>query len=147
MELSEKAHDAITTLCNQGDSLAKSGNTISALEKYGQAWEALPEPREQWEAATWILAAIGDVQFSLGQFDHAMASFGHALRCAGAMGNPFIHLRLGQSAYELGNMKRADDELTRAYMGAGIDIFKAEDPKYLTRLKGVLKPPAGSNTL
>ena len=46
------------------------------------------------------------------------------------LGNPFLHLRLGQSQYELGELDRAADELMRAYMGAGEDIFVSEDPKY-----------------
>jgi hypothetical protein len=27
------------------------------------AWDLLPEPQADWEAATWILGAIGDVNF------------------------------------------------------------------------------------
>jgi hypothetical protein len=53
------------------------------------------------------------------------------MRCPEAIGNPFIHLRLGQTQFELGNKDRAADELMRAYMGAGAEIFAEEAPKYL----------------
>ena len=33
--------------------------------------------------------------------------------------------------FELGNEPRAADELMRAYMGAGPEIFADEDPKYI----------------
>ena len=56
------------------------------------------------------------------------------MRCPDAIGNPFIHLRLGQTQFELGNKDRAADELMRAYMGAGAEIFVGEAPKYLQYL-------------
>lgn len=75
-------------------------------------------------------------------YEHSKAAFSDAMHCPNALGNPFIHLRLGQSQYEPGNMQRAADELARAYMGAGKDIFQEDDPKYFEFLKTVLKPPA-----
>ena len=61
----------------------------------------------------------------------ALTALEHAMRCPEAIGNPFIHLRLGQTQFELGNKDRAADELMRAYMGAGAEIFAEEAPKYL----------------
>jgi hypothetical protein len=49
--------------------------------------------------------------------------------------NPLIHLRLGQLYHEGGKLEKAADELARAYMGAGGDIFIREDPKYFEFLK------------
>lgn len=51
------------------------------------------------------------------------------------LGNPFIHLRLGQCALELGDEDQAKDELIRAYMGDGPGIFEEEEPKYFEFLK------------
>ena len=51
-------------------------------------------------------------------------------------------MRLGQCEFELGNMQRAVDELLRAYMGAGIEIFQTEHPKYFAFLTENVKPPA-----
>ena len=62
------------------------------------------------------------------------------MRCPGAIGNPFIHLRLGQAQFELKNLGRAKDDLARAYMGGGDEIFKDEDRKYLHFIKEILRP-------
>jgi hypothetical protein len=59
-----------------------------------------------------------------------------------AIGNPFLHLRLGQCLYELGDLDRAADELTRAYLGGGADLFDGAD-QYLAFLKTRLEPPPG----
>lgn len=141
MELDEKIHARIESICKEGDQLADVGKVPEGIRKYEEAWALLPNPKEEWEAATWILAAIGDALFRSGQHGRVLETLGRALKCPDGLGNPFIHLRLGESAYELGNMRRADDELTRAYMAAGRDIFKKEDPKYFKRLEGILKPP------
>ena len=102
----------------------------------------LPEPKTQWQACTWLLSAIGDANFLGGNYEQAKVALSDAMHCPGAIGNPFIHLRLGQTQFELGNRSRAADELARAYMAEGKDIFSAENPKYFEFLKTVLKPPA-----
>jgi hypothetical protein len=56
--------------------------------------------------------------------------------------SPFLHLRLGQCQFELGNLERATDELARAYMVAGEEVFEGAD-KYFDFLKTRLKPPPG----
>lgn len=109
-----------------------------ALREYHAAWQLLPEPKEDWEAATWILSAIGDAHFQSRDFAHAVSALSNALRCPDALGNPFIHLRLGESQFEVGNMERAKDELTRAYMGGGRELFQSEDAKYIQFLESVL---------
>lgn len=142
MELSDAIHERITQLSREGDDLADNGRYREAVEKYLQAFELLPEPKTDWEACTWLLAAIGDANFNSKNYEQASAALNDAMHCPGAIGNPFIHLRLGQSQFELGNLDRANDELARAYMGAGKEIFANEDPKYFAHLKTVLRPPA-----
>jgi hypothetical protein len=46
-----------------------------------------------------------------------------------------IHLRLAEAQFELGDLARAADELTRACMGAGEQIVSQESPKYFAFLK------------
>ena len=106
----------------------------------------VPEDKVNWEASTWILGAVGELQFRHQKFDKALDSYLHAVQCPNGLGNPYIHLRIGEAQYELGNMAGAGDNLTRAYMGAGEDIFKDEDPKYLAYLKTILLPPAPDRT-
>lgn len=135
MELDEEVHAQIDFLCMQGDDFAASGDFDSARGAYKSALELLPGDHRQWEAATWIYAAIGDADFLTSDYKGCLQCFSYAVQCADGLGNPFIHLRLGQGYYEAGQFDKAADELTRAYMGAGLDIFSKDDPKYLAFLK------------
>jgi hypothetical protein len=134
-ELSIEIHQRITELCAVGDLLAEEGDLPTALAKYWAAWDLLPEPATQWGAATWILAAIGDANFLGGDFVAGRDNLRTSMHCPGAIGNPFLHLRLGQCEFELGHFRRAADELSRAFMGEGEDIFADEDKKYWEFLK------------
>lgn len=120
------------------DALAEKGNErmdaedyLGAVEFFDLAWTMLPEPKTQWPQATWLLASIGDAHVLRGDYETAHAALTTCMHCPEAIGNPFIHLRLGQAQFELGNEPRAADELMRAYMGAGPEIFADEDPKYI----------------
>lgn len=141
-ELDDPTHERIQALCAEGDALAKKEDYPAALKKYWAAWDLLPQPQTDWEAATWILAAIGDANFLGGDFVAGRDNLTMAMHCPDAVGNPFLHLRLGQCQFELGNLDRAADELARAYMGGGAEIFD-EDEKYFAFLKTRLKPPPG----
>jgi tetratricopeptide (TPR) repeat protein len=141
--IDDEDYALILQLCKEGDDFAKIEQYPEALEKYWAAWDLLPEPPTDFEAATWILCAIGDANFHHGDFETGRDNLSNAMHCPDAIGNPFIHLRLGQCQYELGDKERAADELSRAYMGAGAEIFADDDPKYFDFLKTVLKPPAG----
>jgi tetratricopeptide (TPR) repeat protein len=137
--LDEQTHAAITQLTEAGDRLVEQRSYDQALDTYHQALDLVPEPITDWEAATWILTAIGETQFFKKDFIKAREALQQAMHCPDAIGNPFIHLRLGQVQFELGDLQRARDELARAYMGAGDEIFDGEDPKYLALVRQALK--------
>ena len=128
-------------LSAEGDAHMEGGAHESALRCYADAIRLLPEPWEQWNAATWLLGAIADAHFAMGRFEAVQAALDDAMHCPGAIGNPFMHLRLGQACFELGDLERAADELMRAYMGAGEEIFLAEDGRYFSFLKLRAKIP------
>ena len=134
-ELDDKTHSEIQDLCAKGDSMAENGNFGSALENYWKAFDLVPEPKTDWDASTWILTAIGDANFMGNDFQTGVDNLSNAMHCPGAIGNPFIHMRLGQCQFEVGNLDRAADELTRAYALEGDEIFSEDDPKYLEFLK------------
>ncbi|PHS15826.1 MAG: hypothetical protein COA78_04630 [Blastopirellula sp.] len=142
-ELSDDTHKKIEQLSALGDDLAEMNQYSDALAKYWEAWNLLPEPQTDWEAATWLLAAIGDANFLSGDFEAGRDNLSNAMQCPGAIGNPFLHLRLGQCQLELGNHDQAADELARAYMADGQEIFEDQDSKYLTFIKTKLDPPPG----
>lgn len=134
-ELPEQLHERILSWCAKGDVLAEAGKRQEALAAFNEAWKLIPDPKNEWEAATWVLAAIGDTAYLDGDYVNARRALEYGMNCPGAIGNPFMHLRLGQLLFEVNELERAADELMRAYMGAGPKIFGAEDRKYLTFLK------------
>ena len=139
-ELTDEIHEKVTALCKRGDVLAAASRYPEALTQYWAAWDLLPEPRTDREAATWILAAIGDANFLAGDFTAGRDNLSNAMHCPDALGNPFLHLRLGQCQFELHNLDRATDELTRAYMGGGREIFDDAE-RYFAFLKTRLEAP------
>ena len=142
-ELPDEVHARIAQLSKTGDELADEKKYRAAIEKYVEALQLLPEPITDWEACTWLLTAIGDANFLARAFEQAKDALSDAMHCPGAIGNPFIHMRLGQAQFELGNMERASDELARAYLQEGLKIFSDEDPKYVSFIKSKLRPPPG----
>lgn len=138
-ELTDSIHDEIKRLCAAGDAHAERQAYANALASYWAAWDLLPVPKSDWEAATWILVAIGDANCLGGDYVAGRDNLSNAMHCPGGLGNPFIHFRLGQCQFELGNLDRAADELMRAYMGAGREIFDRHDPKYFQFLQSRAK--------
>jgi len=141
-EMDPATHARITAVCGDGDEFAAAGRYEEALGEYADAWALIPDPKENWNASTWVLAAIADACFLRGDFDETRKALEFAMHCPEALGNPFLHLRLGQALFEQGQLDRAADELMRAYMGAGADVFANDDPKYLAFLssRAVIEP-------
>ena len=143
VQLPDAIVEKIAALSDAGNALVEEGKYGEAVDKYVDALELLPAPITDWEACTSLLSAIGDANFRSGNYEQARAALSDAMHCPGAIGTPFIHMRLGQSQFELGNMDRAADELARAYLQEGLAIFEDEDPKYVAFIKSRLKPPPG----
>ena len=135
LELDDELYEQVTALCAQGDELAERKSYAPAIKLYRKAWSLLPAPQEQWEAATWILAALGDANFLSRDYAAARENFADALGCPDGQGNPFIHMRLGQCRFEMKDLDKAAAELARAYTEAGDEVFEEEDPKYLAFLR------------
>ena len=135
LETEQITCNEIIRLCQTGDELSSQNRYEDAVTEYNKAWKLLPEPKNDWDAATWILAAIADACFFLGKKKSARQALKYVMTCPGAIGNPFLHLRLGQILFDDGEEAAAADELMRAYMGAGSDIFANDDPKYFAFLK------------
>jgi tetratricopeptide (TPR) repeat protein len=140
-ELEPRVHKKLKALCAEGDRLAEGGKYEQAISKYNEAWKLLPQPPLEWEASTWVLAAIGDAAFLGGYYKSAIDALEYAMHCPGAVGNPFLHLRLGQCYFEKGALEAAADQLTRAYMAEGRKIFENDDAKYFEFLKTRIQPP------
>ena len=124
-----------------------SGDLPDAFRTFQAALNVLPEPRQQWNAAGWLLVAMGECSFRLQKWQSAAGPLQDAIICPGCLGNPWLHLRLGQVRFELGDERRAADELARAYMGGGREVFEGEDQKYFALVERVLEPPEGMDRL
>lgn len=131
LTLDSTLHARIARFCELGDSFAERNDHAQALDLYQYAWNLLPEPKNQWQAATWILTAMGDSHFLRGNHKAARAKLEEALHCPEGNSNPFIHLRLGQALFELGEQKDAAAMLKQAYRSGSAEIFSGEDEKYL----------------
>ena len=141
-ELPQAIHERIRSLSAEGDSLAEEQRFDEAVTRYNEAWRLVPEPKANWQASTWLLAAIGDACFLGGHFKSGADAFSYALHCPNGFGNPFIHLRLGQCEFERGKFTEAAEHLARAYALEGANIFVQDSSKYFDFLKSKISPPA-----
>jgi tetratricopeptide (TPR) repeat protein len=127
-------HERIVTLYAEGEKLVQEGRVGSALGKYAEAWSFIPDPKERWNLSTPVISAIADCWFLAGEYDEVLRALEFGMNCPDAVGNPFLHLRLGQALLEQGQGERAAEELMRAYEAHGEEIFAHQDPKYLAFL-------------
>ncbi|WP_073288493.1 tetratricopeptide repeat protein [Hymenobacter psychrotolerans] len=134
-EMDDALYQEIMLHCKEGDEAVEDDDYDRAIHAFQQAFDLIPEPYQEWEASTWVLFSLGEAQFFNEDYAAAKESLTAVMHCPDAIGNPLIHLRLGQVQYEMGNFAKAKDELMRAYMGQGEEIFEGEDEKYFTFLK------------
>lgn len=145
LELPAEVHEKIAELSASGDALAEARDWTGAISKYNDAWKIIPEPKNEWEASTWVLAAIADACFFAEYFDSALDALRYALHCPGGVANPFLHLRFGQCAFEKSYMDEAVEHLAKAYMLVGAEIFRTDNCKYFEFLKTKISPPSSGN--
>lgn len=120
----------IRQLCAKGYEHYDTGDYKTALRSFYQAWLHIPKPQTDWEAAGWVLTAIGDSYFRAAQYQQGSEALESALCCPEMTNSPFIHLRLGQCQWELQLFDQAQKSLLRAHELAQLDIFSTEDRKY-----------------
>jgi tetratricopeptide (TPR) repeat protein len=134
MELNDKVYEQIVTLAEVGDEFAENEIFGSAISKYQLALDLLPEPKTDWEAATWLYVALGDALFSQKEFDAALDSYQQALLCPDGTGNPYIWFCLGEVFYVQDNLEKAKTHFMSAYLLDGEEIFKDTNPGYLASI-------------
>jgi hypothetical protein len=130
----------------EGKLLLDADKPSEAFRVFLSGLELVPSPIENWNAAGWLLVAMGECAIRSGDYARAFPPLRDAMHCPGTIGNPWVHLRLGQVRFELGDA-RAADELARAYMGGGRELFAGLDPKYFALVESVLQPPPGEAKL
>ena len=152
-----------------GDQHANSGQWDQAEQCYNTAWNTYAKFRTeaaqkgtipQFDTenrpvnAFWLLMSSANAFFQLGQYDNGlepcMVAYNLFKDVGFIAGNPFFHLRVGQFFYETGSPEerndrsgQAVDNLARALICGGIEIFQGEDPKYIEPVLAALRPPEG----
>lgn len=134
-ELTEEQQDLMDEYCDKGNSEMDAENYDAAAEWFKKALEVLPSPKEDWEAAGWISASLGDALFSAEKYDEALVQLllAHEIYSSDEA-NAFVLLRLGETYYELGDHPNAAANLLLAYELEGAALFE-DDQKYLKFLK------------
>lgn len=135
MELSDEVYDKITALSEKGDEYAENEQFTSALKQYEEALNLLPEPKTDWEAATWLYVAIGDAYYNKQELDQAMSAYQKALMSPDGTGNPYIWFSIGQIFFEEENFEKAKTHFMSAYLLDGEEIFEGENPEYFKLIK------------
>lgn len=138
MELSEELYNQILELSEEGDSFVDEGDIASAIDKYQSALDLLPGSKYNWEASTWLYAALGDAYYLSGQDDDALECFMESLKCPDGLENPFINLRIGECFFNNNDSNNAREYLIRAYMSGGEEVFEDEPIKYFNEIKDLI---------
>ena len=135
MELTDEVYDKIVALSEKGDEYADKEQFTSALKQYGEALALLPEPKTDWEAATWLYVAMGDAYYNKQQLAQAMNAYQKAMMSPEGTGNAYIWFCIGQIFYEESNYEKAKTHFMSAYLLDGDEIFENENPEYLKLIK------------
>ncbi|WP_232468056.1 tetratricopeptide repeat protein [Bordetella genomosp. 13] len=146
LELPDDIYERVEALSEEGNVLMEDGDNEGAEAVWRQALDLLPEPKTEWEAYMWLNASIGEACYFQENYADAVQVLFDALNAPGGPENPFVHYMLGKALWQIGEDEdRAVDELLRAYMLDGVDIFdgdEEEGPDMLQLLidRGLVEP-------
>ena len=121
---------AIKELCAAAYCSYDAGDYKKALRTFYQGWLLLPKPQTHYQEAGWLLIGIGDTYYRLGQHIPACEALKSANHCQSTRDNPFIHLRLGQCLFQMGEKSTAKGHLLLAHKLGGVKIFSNEPEFY-----------------
>lgn len=131
MEQEDDVFDLIEQIVLKAEQNVEEEKFKAALKKFKKAFDLLPTPKDQYTIGTYLLSAIGDLFFIIQKFDWAISNLTAALEFPEGKNNGFIHLRLGQSFYQKGEMDKAKIHLRKALDLEGEEIFEDESIIYL----------------
>jgi tetratricopeptide (TPR) repeat protein len=117
----------VDVLSIEGDSLLEGGKYEAAAKKYIEAFRLLPNPKEQWEVAYWLIKFWGISYYKAKQYGAAINSFESALFYGGAETDAEVFLLLGKSYYLNGDKEKAKVNFKKALQIGGKEVFKGED--------------------
>lgn len=127
----------IQELFARGDTLLGEDRFAQAIALYQQALELIPEPVKAHRLAAHAHANLGDAYLLLKRYEEARRAFQDAVESKQGAGNAYVQLRLGQCAYELGDLGQAEEHLAHAHALKGEEIFEGEEEKYLRFIRAL----------
>ncbi len=130
MDIEDKILEKIEKLCQKAEQLIDQNKLANAQKLLFEAYELVPELKEEWEESTYILVSLGDTYLWQDNFPKALDAYTDALKCLNADQNPYIYMRKGQCLAALGQTEEAIISLKKAYE-IDQEIFEDEDPQYL----------------
>lgn len=129
----------ISSLIDSGDEHLENNQYDLAIDNFERALSLVPEPIYDWEITSNLLTALGETYLFKGEYEKARKYFSDVMKNASGLGNPYVHLRFGQTQFELGEINHALQFLASAYIGGGEEIFEDEDPKYFALVKSAVR--------
>ena len=103
----------------------------SRVKELMKIYESLTDDQKRTREGRYVIVHIAEVCFSERWIEDAFDNFNFAIQFKDTVGNPFLHLRLGQLNYLVQNKDKMHDELSIALIMDGEAIFKDEDPKLI----------------
>lgn len=137
--------EGLSANIDQIDQISES-TTLSLKEKSENLlgfYNSLSGEQKKGREGRYMILRIGEVHFQHKNFPEAFDNYAFSMRFQDTIGNPFLHLRLGQIQYYLDEMERVADELSRALIMAGKTIFDDEPDTFFAITNDVLDAPDG----
>ncbi|GAA5093123.1 MULTISPECIES: tetratricopeptide repeat protein [Paenalcaligenes] len=125
MHLQEELYQSLYELADQGNIALDQGRYEEAIVLWQQALDVLPAPVNQWQAAFWLYASMGEALYQLERYDEATAVLEQAAHNPEGKENPYPYYMLGKCAWRSGQDKAAK-YLLKAYDLDGEGIFIAD---------------------
>jgi len=115
-----------------GNAYADQGNHEKALVCYSDAWDLLPEPKQNWEMlSSWVASCFYTSYFELGNFGAAVKWARIALDTRSSEVDTGPIINLGMAQYENGQTEEAWHNFHAAYLYGKIRAFEERPAKYL----------------
>ncbi len=126
---------AIFAYTDQGDTATDKKDFSSAIEFYKKSWDAIPEPKRDWDLSHWVMSCIGGGYYEAGDYHHAIEYLEQALTCYRGDVDSEINFSLGQAYFDKGDVEKSTTYFQKAWDLSEGRAFEDEDPKYLSFLK------------
>ncbi|WP_241213697.1 hypothetical protein [Enterobacter ludwigii] len=121
----------VTSLIEKGNEFHDYKKYTEALEQYQKAWQALPEPKLEWDIANWISACMYSAYFDLADYAEAKTWGETTLRTCGSDVDTAPLIDLGMVCYELNQFEEAYKYFNDAYHYGKERAFQDRPIKYI----------------